>query len=76
VVEPDALTTHALAAAQTLARLPPATFALTKGQLRQGLIDRMAKDGARVDALAGQIWTAPETLEHVKGFVAQTLKKA
>ena len=30
---------------------------MTKGQIRQKLIDSMIKDGPRVDALAGQIWT-------------------
>jgi enoyl-CoA hydratase len=75
VVEPDALMERAMMAAQTLANLPPATFAITKGQLRQPLIDRMAKDGARVDAIAAQIWTNADTLERVGAYVAKTLKK-
>lgn len=75
LVEPAALLDAAMAAAKTLAALPPATFALTKSQIRQPLIDRMAKDGARVDALAEQIWTSPDTLAHVRDFVAKTLKK-
>ena len=40
------------------------------------LIDRMAKDGARVDALAEKIWTSPDTLAHVRDYVARTLKKS
>ena len=75
VVEPDALMERAMAAAQTLAKLPPATFGFTKGQIRQPLIDRMAKDGARVDAIAAQIWTDAVTLERVGAYVAKTLKK-
>ena len=75
VVEPETLMAKAMAAARTLARLPPATFALTKGQLRQPVIDRMAKDGARIDALAEQIWTADETIAHVRDYVARTFKK-
>jgi enoyl-CoA hydratase len=76
IVEPDALMERALAAAQTLANLAPETFALTKKQIRQPLIDRMTKDGARVDAAATKIWTAPETLALVQSYVAKTLKKA
>jgi enoyl-CoA hydratase len=75
VVEPDQLMERALATAQTLAALPPATFAMTKGQIRQPLIDRMASDGPRVDVLAEKIWTSPDTLAHVRDFVARTLKK-
>ena len=49
--------------------LPPETFAMTKQQIRQPLIDRMAKDGARVDAIAERIWTSPDTLAHVRADV-------
>ncbi len=76
VVEPAQLIDRALAEAQALGALPPATFAMTKGQIRQPLIDRMAKDGARVDALAEKIWTSPDTLAHVRDYVARTLKKS
>lgn len=76
VAEPDALMARALAAAQTLANLAPETFAATKRQIRQPLVDRMTKDGARVDAVATKIWTAPETLAIVQSYVAKTLKKA
>ena len=76
IVEPDQLLERALAAARALAALPPATFAMTKGQIRQSLIDRMAEHGPRVDALAEQIWTSADTIEHVRGFVARTLGKS
>jgi enoyl-CoA hydratase len=76
IVEPAALMDRALAEANALGALPPATFAMTKGQIRQPLIDRMAKDGPRVDALAEKIWTSPDTLSHVRAFVERTLKKA
>ena len=66
---------RALAEANALGALPPATFALTKTQIRQPLADRMAKDGARVDALAEQIWTSSDALAHVRDYVAKTLKK-
>jgi enoyl-CoA hydratase len=75
VVEPADLVDRALAEAKALGALPPATFAMTKGQIRQSVVDRMDKDGARVDALAEKIWTAPETLALVRDYVARTLKK-
>ena len=74
VVDPAELMDRALAEANALGALPPATFAMTKGQIRQPLIDRMTKDGARVDALAERIWTSPDTLAQVRKFVARTLK--
>ena len=75
VVEPDAVMPRALKLAESLAALPPQTFAMTKLQIRQPVIDRMTSDGPRVDALTEKIWTAPETLERVRSFVARTLKK-
>ena len=76
IVEPEALMDYAIATAQTLAKLPPATFALTKRQLRQGLTDQMATHGARVDAEAEKIWTDAGTIAHVHDYVAKTFKKA
>jgi enoyl-CoA hydratase len=76
LVEPDQVMDRALEAARSLAGLPPATFAMTKGQIRQPLIDAMANHGGRVDALAERIWTSPDTLAHVRDFVAKTLKKS
>ncbi len=73
--EPERVMERSLAAARALAALPPATFAMTKGQLRQPLIERMAADGKRVDTLAERIWTSPETLDHVRAYVARTLGK-
>ena len=76
IVEPAILMERALTAAQSLAALPPETFAITKRQIRQPAIDRLAQHGAAVDAQAETIWTALETLAHVSDYVARTLKKA
>lgn len=75
VVEPAALMERAVAAAKTLAALPPRTFAQTKQQIRQPVADRMRSDGPRVDAAAEQVWTAPDTLAHIKDYVSRTFKK-
>jgi enoyl-CoA hydratase len=73
VVEPEALTDRALAAAKALAALPPAAFALTKRQIREPNLRRI--DNKEVDAAIEQIWTAPETLERIRDYVARTLRK-
>lgn len=75
VVEPSELMNRAMASARALAAMPPATFALTKSQIRQPVTERMARDGARVDERVEQIWTSRETLKHIGGFVANTFKK-
>lgn len=76
VVEPADLMQRAMAAAKTLAALPPATFALTKEQIRQPVADRMAQHGASVDSRADAIWASPDTVQHIRAYVARTLKKA
>jgi len=76
IVGPAQLLDVAMAAAQTFAALPPATFALTKQQLRQGVTDAMAQHGGRVAAASEEIWTSPATLDRVRDYVARTFKKA
>jgi enoyl-CoA hydratase len=74
IVEPDALLDRAIAAATTLAALPPAAFALTKRQLRAPTIERL--DDKEVDAAIARIWEAPETLGRVRDYVERTLRKS
>jgi enoyl-CoA hydratase len=74
IVEPDALLDRAIAAATTLAALPPAAFALTKRQLRAPTIERL--DDKKVDAAIARIWEAPETLGRVRDYVERTLRKS
>jgi enoyl-CoA hydratase len=75
VVEPAALLDRAVAAAETLAALPPRTFETTKRQIRQPVIDAMERHAPRVDKVAEEIWTSAATIEHVRGYVARTFKK-
>jgi enoyl-CoA hydratase/carnithine racemase len=74
VVEADALPQRAVAAAQSLARLSPAAFALTKKQLRQEVAERVERSGAMTDATVADIWT--EALGYVRAYVARTLNKS
>jgi len=72
IVDPPALTERAIAAAKSLAALPPAAFALTKRQIRRPALQRLEQDDAAIEA----IWTAPETLERIRDYVARTLRKS
>ncbi len=74
---PAALLDRAIAAAETLAALSPATFALTKQPSPPACGRRHgASWPAASRAAAEEIWTAPETLDHISGYVARTFKKA
>jgi enoyl-CoA hydratase len=75
LAEPAELLDRAVAAAETLAALPPATFAQTKHQIRQPVTDAMERHGAGVAAASAVIWTAPETLAHIRDYVSRTFKK-
>jgi enoyl-CoA hydratase len=75
-VESALLMECALAAAQSLAALSPSAFAQTKKQMHAPVTERMAQSGEATDKSATEIWTAPETLSYIRGYVARTLKKA
>jgi enoyl-CoA hydratase/carnithine racemase len=75
VVDPAGLLDRAIAAAQALAALPPAVYVLTKRQTRQPALERLESVGRAVDAAVEEIWTAPETLERIRNYVARTFKK-
>jgi enoyl-CoA hydratase len=74
VIEPHALLERAVAAATSLAALPPTAFALSKRQIHAPALERMRCPD--LDAAIEQIWTAPETLERVRDYVARTLRKS
>ena len=76
LAEPAAVLNRAMAAAETLAALPPATFALTKQQLRQGVANAMARHGGPDAAASEEIWTSAATLDRVRDYVSRTFKKA
>jgi enoyl-CoA hydratase len=76
VVGPEQLLGHAVDTAKALASLPPAVFALTKRQTRDPAFERLDRVGPTVDAAVEEIWTAPETLERIRTYVASTLDKS
>jgi len=75
IVEPQALLDRASAAANMLAALPPAAFALTKRQTRQPALQRLASGADATDSEIEQIWTAPATLARIRDYVERILRK-
>lgn len=75
VVVPETLFEHALHRAETLASLPPAAFALTKRQLRTPVQQRVQEHGPGFDAAMDKIWADPDTLDTIRAYVEQTLKR-
>ncbi len=76
VVEPAQLLDPRSRPAETLAALPPATFALTKQQLRQNVTDAMEHGTAPASKpRSTEIWTSAVTIDRVHAYVAKTLKK-
>jgi len=69
------LLARAIADAKTLADLSPPAFAMSKRQLHQDALERLAREGKAIEAAATEIWVAPATLDFIRRFVAQTLKK-
>jgi enoyl-CoA hydratase len=76
VVEAPLLLERARAVAGALGALPPATFRLTKEQLRQPARERWEASRARIDAEVGPIWTGPEARAAIETYVRQTLGKS
>jgi enoyl-CoA hydratase len=72
VVAPDELESRAVALATQLAQIPPASFALTKRQLRaptRSLIDQLEAHDREVAAA----WRRPEIRSAIEAWVARTM---
>jgi len=74
LVEANALTERARAAAQKMARLSPKAFTQAKKQLRQEVSERVERGGAMTDQTVTDIWT--DALSYVRDYVARTLNKS
>jgi len=72
----DQLMPKAIEAAEQLAQLSPAAFAMTKKQLRAPVSERIAHSWKATDEKVTEIWAAPETLGYIRDYVTRTLKKA
>ena len=70
----DALLERADAVARQLAA-SPRIFALTKRQLRDHSVSRAKHYAHELDAEILELWSAPETHERIRAYVAKTIKK-
>jgi enoyl-CoA hydratase len=75
VVAPDDLLTRARQIAGQLAQIPPQAYRLTKQALRAEALERIERASELQDQAALEVWTAPETLEHVREYLRRTLGK-
>ncbi len=75
VVAADVLMEQAFKAAANLAALPPITFEATKRRLHMPAIERLQREGSRIDAAVTDIWAAPEASGRIRDYVERTLKK-
>jgi enoyl-CoA hydratase len=73
--ESGTLLEQAVAAAETLAALPPRAFALTKRQVREPVMKRVREDGPQFDVAVQELWEAPTTLAAIRAYVARTFKR-
>ncbi|MGQ0619807.1 MAG: enoyl-CoA hydratase/isomerase family protein [Panacagrimonas sp.] len=76
IASAESLLDQSIEWAATLARLPPAAFALTKRQLRAPTTRRIREDGPEFDAAARDLWARPETHAAVRDYVQRTFKPA
>ncbi len=75
VVDAASLPARAEELARHFASLPPRAFALAKHQLRETTIDRARHYANELDGEITDFWSAPETLDRVRAYLAKTVKK-
>jgi enoyl-CoA hydratase len=75
VVDAASLSARAEEMARQFASLPSRAFALAKRQLRDKAIDRARHYGHELDAEIQALWGDPATIEHVRAYLAKTVKK-
>jgi enoyl-CoA hydratase len=76
LVEAERVLPRALEIAAELGALPPRAYALNKRMLRRAVLERIERDGQRLDEKVVELWTAPSTRAAIELFVQQTLTKA
>jgi len=74
VVAPDALIARAQELAAQLAAIPRQSFRITKAQLRAPAIEAMRRGEAH-DAEALAVWSDPAVHQHIRDYLARTVRK-
>jgi enoyl-CoA hydratase len=75
VTDRDELISHACEIASKWARIPQATFAITKRQLGSDLEARMDRQDAELAAAVVATWSSDETRAQIGQFVTKTLSR-
>jgi enoyl-CoA hydratase len=75
VVDAASLAARAEELGRHFASLPPRAFALAKRQLRETAVDRARHYANELDSEVIDLWSAPETLDRVRAYLARTVKK-
>lgn len=75
IVPAGDLMDRALAAAKRLARVPAATYALTKSALLAPVVARVERLGAEHDEKAVDLWASDEVQAAIRGFLERTVGK-
>lgn len=75
VVGAERLLQSACEVAEKLAAIPADVFAITKCQLRQPMLDRIAAYGPKFDAEVAALWQQPATRARIQAYMDRTVKK-
>ena len=69
----DELLERSVKAAARIGRIPSASFALTKRQLRRDALDAMDRGAASFDDAVHKIWAEPDILDGIRKFMEATV---
>ena len=72
VASPEELLDRAVAAGHRLGAIDPATFSLTKSQLRAPALERMRAGQGETQQLVEEIWTTREAMQRIRAHVERT----
>ncbi|HEX2295023.1 MAG TPA: enoyl-CoA hydratase/isomerase family protein [Actinomycetota bacterium] len=75
VVPPDEVLDRALAVAERLGRVPPATYELIKRAVRRPVLERVEAWGPGHDAAATAGWQSDEVRSAIRAFLARTIAR-
>ncbi len=74
VVDSESLADAAVAAAETMAAMPAASFGFTKRLMREPVLERIHV-AASIDAMVQEAWTSADVLAAIRAYVERTLGK-
>jgi enoyl-CoA hydratase len=75
VVAPDQLLARAQEVARQLALVPPPVFRTTKEAVRAEALGKIDGASEAYERAVMEVWTAPETHEHIREYLRRTVRK-